>query len=246
MFSKFVTFAISPLGTSLLLGLWAWCCAWRGHRLWALRCGAFALLWLWCWSTPVASMWLRGQIEAAYPPVPITDLAPAQALVVLGGGIEVPQQAGAQPNLGAAADRMWHAARLYKAGKAPVVVLSGGLAFEDGLMSEAASMRAFMHDLGVPDSAMVLEERSVNTRQNAHYTAALLRERGISQIVLVTSALHMRRSALLFEAQGLKVTPAATDHEYRVYPLWRRLLPDADALDGSGRAMKEWVGAMFI
>jgi uncharacterized SAM-binding protein YcdF (DUF218 family) len=191
-------------------------------------------------------MWLRGQIEAAYPPVSISDVAPAQALVVLGGGIEVPQQAGAQPNLGAAADRMWHAARLYKAGKAPVVVLSGGLAFEDGLMSEAASMRAFMHDLGVPDNAMVLEEQSVNTRQNAHHTAALLRERGMTQIVLVTSALHMRRSALLFEAQGLKVTPAATDHEYRVYPLWRRLLPDADALDGSGRAMKEWVGAMFI
>jgi len=246
MFSKFVTFVISPLGTSLLLGLWAWSCAWRGRRAWALRWGALALFWLWCWSTPVASMWLRGHIEAAYPPVSISDVAPAQAMVVLGGGIEVPQQAGAQPNLGAAADRMWHAARLYKAGKAPLVVLSGGLAFEDGLMSEAASMRAFLRDLGVPDTALLLEEQSVNTRQNAQFTTALLRQRGITQIVLVTSALHMRRSVLLFEAQGLKVIPAATDHEYRVYPLWRRVLPDADALDGSGRAMKEWVAALFV
>jgi uncharacterized SAM-binding protein YcdF (DUF218 family) len=166
-------------------------------------------------------------------------------LVVLGGGIEVPQQAGAQPNLGAAADRMWHASRLYKAGKAPLVVLSGGLAFEEGLVSEAASMRAFMRDLGVPETAMLLEEQSVNTRQNAQFIAALMRERDITQIVLVTSALHMRRSVLLFEAQGLKVIPAATDHEYRLYPIWRRVLPDADALDGSGRAMKEWVAALF-
>jgi uncharacterized SAM-binding protein YcdF (DUF218 family) len=246
MLSKFVTFGISPLGTSLLLGLWAWSCAWRGQRIGALRWGGLALVWLWCWSTPVASMWLRGQMEVPYPPVSISDVAPAQALVVLGGGIEVPQQAGAQPNLGAAADRMWHAARLYKAGKAPLVVLSGGLAFEDGLMSEAASMRAFMRDLDVPDSAMLLEEQSVNTRQNAQFTTALLRERGISQIVLVTSALHMRRSVLLFEVQGLKVTPAATDHEYRVYPLWLRVLPNADALDGSGRAMKEWVARLFV
>jgi len=245
MFSKFVTFAISPLGSSLLLGLWAGCCAWRGHRAWALRWGALALVWLWCWSTPVASMWLRGHIEADYPPVSITAVVPAQAMVVLGGGIEVPQQAGAQPNLGAAADRMWHAARLFKAGKAPLVVLSGGLAFEEGLVSEAASMRAFMRDLGVPETAMLLEEQSVNTRQNAQFTAALMRERDITQIVLVTSALHMRRSVLLFEAQGLKVIPAATDHEYRLYPIWRRVLPDADALDGSGRAMKEWVAALF-
>jgi len=191
-------------------------------------------------------MWLRGHIEADYLPVSITAVVPAQAMVVLGGGIEVPQQAGAQPNLGAAADRMWHAARLYKAGKAPLVVLSGGLAFEDGLLSEAASMRTFLHDLGVPDNAMVLEEQSANTRQNAQFTTALLRERGLTHIVLVTSALHMRRSVLLFEAQGLKVTPAATDHEYRAYPLWRRLLPDASALDGSGRAMKEWVAAWFV
>ena len=106
-------------------------------------------------------------------------------------------------------------------------------------------MRAFMRDLGVPETAMLLEEQSVNTRQNAQFIAALMRERDITQIVLVTSALHMRRSVLLFEAQGLKVIPAATDHEYRLYPIWRRVLPDADALDGSGRAMKEWVAALF-
>jgi len=182
-------------------------------------------------------MGLRGAMESAYPSVPVTELPAAQVIVVLGGGIEVPQSG--RPDLNQAADRMWHAARLYKAGKAPVLILSGGLAFAEGTMSEAASMQVFLRDLGVPDVAMLLEERSVNTRENAQLTAELMRERGMQSLLLVTSALHMPRSVRLYEAQGLKVIPAATDHEFRTYPVWRSLLPDAQALDGSGRAFKE-------
>ena len=57
------------------------------------------------------------------------------------------------------------------------------------------------------------------------------------------SALHMPRARRLFEARWLAVIPAATDHE-AVDAVWeiRKLLPDADALDGSGQAIKEWVG----
>jgi uncharacterized SAM-binding protein YcdF (DUF218 family) len=176
-------------------------------------------------------------MESAYPSVPVTELPAAQVIVVLGGGIEVPQSG--RPDLNQAADRMWHAARLYKAGKAPVLILSGGLAFAEGTMSEAASMQTFLRDLGVPDAAMLLEERSVNTRENAQFTAKLMHERGMQSLLLVTSALHMPRSVRLYEAQGLKVIPAATDHEFRTYPVWRSLVPDAQALDGSGRAFKE-------
>ena len=182
-------------------------------------------------------MGLRGAMESAYPSVPVTELPAAQVIVVLGGGIEVPQSG--RPDLNQAADRMWHAARLYKAGKAPVLILSGGLAFAEGTMSEAASMQTFLRDLGVPDAAMLLEERSVNTRENAQFTAKLMHERGMQSLLLVTSALHMPRSVRLYEAQGLKVIPAATDHEFRTYPVWRSLVPDAQALDGSGRAFKE-------
>lgn len=237
MFSKLVTFLISPLGTSLLTGMVACWWAWRGRHQRAIRWGLAGLLWLWCWSSPWVSMGLRGIMESSYLPVPMAELPLAQAIVVLGGGIEVPQSG--RPDLNQAADRMWHAARLYKAGKAPVLILSGGLAFAEGTISEAASMQTFLSDLGVPDAAMLLEERSVNTRENAQYTAKLMREKGMQSLLLVTSALHMPRSARLFEAQGLKVLPAATDHEFRTYPVWRSLLPDAQALDGSGRAFKE-------
>jgi len=96
----------------------------------------------------------------------------------------------------------------------------------------------------VPDSAMVLETESRNTTENARFTADILQERGIQRILLVTSALHMPRSVALFERQGLEVIPAATDHEVRPEPVWRQWMPSTDALDGSGRAIKEIVGKL--
>ncbi len=49
----------------------------------------------------------------------------------------------------------------------------------------------------------------------------------------------------LFEAQGLQVLPVATDHDAENtadWPDWRRWLPSGEALEGSRRAIKEWVG----
>ena len=76
------------------------------------------------------------------------------------------------------------------------------------------------------------------------FTADILARRGINRILLVTSALHMPRSLALFEAQGLEVIPAATDHEVTPLPGWRKWLPDTAALDGSSRAIKEIVGRL--
>lgn len=235
---------ISPLGTALLLAVLALLLArWRRPAA-AWWLGALAVAWLWTWSTPIASNTLRAALENSYPPQPAAALPQAQAIVVLGGGIRPPELPGDTPDLSDAADRVWHAARLYRAGKAPLLVLSGGSDPAVSAASEAESMRQLLADLGVPDAAMQLEQRSRNTRQNAAYTAELLQPLGVQQILLVTSALHMPRAVRLFEAQGFEVLSAATDHgaRQRFEPLdW---LPDAGGLDGSARAMKEWVGRL--
>jgi uncharacterized SAM-binding protein YcdF (DUF218 family) len=54
--------------------------------------------------------------------------------------------------------------------------------------AESLGMRQFMLDLGVPAAALLTEERSRNTRENAEMSAKLLRERGIQKVLLVTSA----------------------------------------------------------
>jgi uncharacterized SAM-binding protein YcdF (DUF218 family) len=243
MLSKFVTCLLAPLGSSLCLLGMALFLAWRRRPRIAMACGALALVWLWAWSTPVLSLWLRGTLENQFTQPSLSSVPQAQALVVLGGGVSPPSGKATDINLGAAADRVWYAARLFHAGKAPLLLLSGGSDPLRHAFSEARAMAIFLQDLGVPAQALVLEEVSRNTAENAAFSARLLNERGIRHVLLVTSALHMPRALALFAAQGLQVEPAATDFEADSLPpgvlAW---LPDAEALDGSGRAMKEWVG----
>ena len=243
MLSKLVTCLLSPLGSSLCLLVLALFLAWRRRSRLGLACGALAMVWLWAWSIPVLSLWLRGTLEDQFAQPPLSRVPQAQAMVVLGGGVSPPSGKATDINLGAAADRVWYAARLFHAGKAPLLLLSGGSDPQRHAFSEARAMAIFLQDLGVPEQALVLEEASRNTLENAVFTAQLLNERGIRHVLLVTSALHMPRALALFAAQGLQVEPAVTDFESHSPPpgalAW---LPDAEALDGSGRAMKEWVG----
>lgn len=187
MISNLVTALVSPLGTSLLLGGSGVLLAFS-HRRERRRAGsivaAFALAWLWVWSTPMASDALRGVIEAQAGPRELAAVAPAPVIVVLGGGASGPRPPlRPDPDLSASADRMWHAARLYRAGKAPKVVLSGGTV-RTGDGTEAQAMRRFMLDMGLPDAAIVLEGYSSDTRSNATQTVHLLAEQGIHHAVL--------------------------------------------------------------
>jgi uncharacterized SAM-binding protein YcdF (DUF218 family) len=245
---------ISPLGLALvcsvvsLLGL-LWSSRTRrgsGRRVsWAL--GFLGLCWLWVWSTPVVSQALVHQLQSSAGPRLVADVAFAPVAVVLGGaalgagGTQHPY-----PELGSAADRIWHAARLYRAGKAPVLLLSGG-SHRPQHETEAMAMKALLMDLGVPESALWLETRSLTTGQNARFSAEILRHRGVDTVILVTSAMHMRRAQAEFERAGLKVHPAPTDFESAgLQATARDWLPSAEALDASGRAFKEWVGYLAL
>lgn len=250
MLSKLVIAAISPLGTALLLGLAGLALA-AGGRAVRRRRGLLlvvgALGWLLLWSMPIASDSLRRWLEDQAGPRATDALPAAPAIVVLGGSIRGPRPPQRlHPDLGSAADRLWHAARLYRAAKAPLLVLSGGTTHE-GEIPEAEAMRQFLVELGVPGHAMALESGSVTTAQNAAFSALLLRQRNIGEVLLVTSALHMRRARGFFEREGIRVIPAPTDHEIVDRPFkLLDVVPDAEALEGSGRAMKEIVGAWAV
>jgi len=238
-----VTALVSPLGTWLVFSLMgAVLCALGRNRLGA---GLVVVsgFWLYAWATPVASHWVRANLEAPYPAVALTAIAPAQAAVVLGGALVAPSAGRPFVDLSAAADRVWHAARLYHADKAPLLVLSGGSDRTTNMMAEAQAMGVFLADLGVPQSALLMESESRNTAENAAFCARLLQQRGIRRVLLVTSAMHMARAKVEFETQGLEVVPVAIDQtgpsSARGLAVW---LPDAGALEGSSRALKEYVG----
>ena len=66
---------------------------------------------------------------------------------------------------------------------------------------------------GVDPSDLVLEGRSLNTWQNAQYSAAWLDEHPEDQVVLVTSGFHLRRAVLYFEHFGVRALPVRSDFE---------------------------------
>ncbi len=247
MVAKLVSALISPLGTALLLGLFAVIVGLVAHRVWLRRlgwlAGVFAVGWLWLWSTPLSSEALRGWIEDQAGPRVLAEVPASEVMVVLGGGVSGPRlPRRPDPDLNAAGDRLWHAARVYHAGKARRIIVSGGEA-PTGDGSEAESMRLFLLDMGVPDRVIALEGGSGNTAGNAALTAELLAGEGIDEVILVTSALHMPRARALFEGAGLAVIPAAADFEVIEIPFSLfRLIPDTNALNGSSRAMKELLG----
>ena len=240
VFSKIIIGLISPLGTSIVLALLALLLSTWGYRRWALALGSAAVMWLWLWSLPVVSARLIKEIETPF--VPVHELPSAQAIVVLGGTMRAATIEQPLPGIGAGSDRIWHAARIYHAGKAPLLVLSGGGDARFDLTTEAEAMRVLLHDLGVPDSAMILEGNSLTTKENARFTAVLLGQRSINHILLVTSAQHMRRAISNFEEAGLQVTPAPTDYVKRAVLGVLGWMPDAGALELSAKGLKEVVG----
>ena len=241
--SKVLSLFIHPLSLGLLLLLGAGAISFWGWRS-GLGLAVLGLLVIWLPSTPLFSDWLQRTLESRYPPSRVEAAPRAGAIVILGGSVGAPRPPRVYPDLSGASDRVWHAARLYKAGKASLIIASGGtLPWKDQQFREAPVMQRLLTSWGVPADSVLLESASANTYENAIHTADLIERRRIERVLLVTSALHMRRALATFRSAGVAAVPAATD--YRVAGEETSLLdlfPSAGALDGSTAAIREYVG----
>lgn len=247
--SKFLPLFIFPLGFVFILILVAlfWS---RGRRL--ILIVALAILWL--GSSRYVAYALVRSLESQYS-TPAKALQ-ADAIVILGGGTRGSDPPRPMTEINEAGDRLLYGASLYHKGAAPVVLVTGGSIewlTPEGIGPEANDMSALMGLLGIPPEALLLEAESRNTYENALFSKQLLADRGMDEVLLVTSAMHMPRSLPLFEAQGLRVMPAPTDYlvsdaEWR--HLWDggptvtliNLLPNVEYLTYTTRALKEYIG----
>jgi len=247
---KAVGWLASPLTLGLLGALLGLALAALGRRCAGLVLGAFSLAGLWLLATPQGAWLLAMPLEQRHPPVPAAASPQADAVLVLGGALAAPMPPE-QPHIGfgMAADRVWHAAALYRAGKARWVLSVGGNrpGYED-VAPESEAMAEVLRALGVPAQAIRQEGSSRNTRENASFSRPLVRSLGARRVLLVTSALHMPRALRVFQdafaGSGVTFIPAATDadalgDEPAGLAAW---LPDAKALEWSSRAVKEYLG----
>ena len=247
-FVKVLSLLVYPLGFCLLLLAVALVFHLRGrHRAGnGLTVVSIGLLWL--FSMPVVGDGLLRQLESGWEYLPVDALPEADAVVVLGGAFSSGHGEWPYPDAGGNVDRYWHAARIFHAGKAPVVILSGGRApsRREG-WTEAESGAIFLDDMGVPRSAMILDSEALTTRENVVNVDRIARERGFRSLLLVTSASHMRRSVAAFSDVQAEIIPAVTDFAVVREPPFtlRRILPSTSALGRSTRAVHELIGALY-
>ena len=238
--NKIVWAMVNPLAIGLLLVFAGIVFACLRRRKTCVGLLVVAVAWLWCWSTPFVADKLGASLESEIPPAPVEQLPQADVIILLGGGMNAATNVYPHPNLCAAADRVWHAARIFKAGKAPLIVPSG-----TGCdLCEVP----FLVDLGVPRAAIRAEAESRNTEENAKFVADLLKGREHPKVLLVTSAWHMRRALLMYRryAPDLEIVPAPADYEStisRAKPFAvGDLCPDFYALTVSSTIWKEILG----
>ncbi|WP_017297606.1 YdcF family protein [Nodosilinea nodulosa] len=249
--SKLLPQLLYPLGLVCVLLIAALVLLKRRPR-WAARAIALALALLLVSSNNWVAARVIRSLEWRYQDT--TNLPKAEAIVVLGGAIRPQLPPRPWIEVAEEGDRVIHGARLYLAGKAPLLVLSGGrITWGQGKSrSEAEDMAELARALGVPASAILLEPDALNTIENATKTKALLADRGIERILLVTSAMHMPRALAIFKKQGFAAIPASTDFHVVRNPVdpstttWQGralgLAPQTESLHYLTRALKEYFG----
>ena len=248
--SKLLPLFLYPLGLACVLMVVALVMWWRRSR-WVPLPVALSLIVLLLTSNGWVSNGLVRSLEwQHFPP---KELPTADAIVVLGGATKSAFPPRPEVDLSEAGDRVLYGAQLYREGKAPLVITSGGrVEWRGGGPSESADMAQILKTVGVPGSAILQDPTSLNTYQNAVNVRKIMKERGIRKILLVTSAMHMPRSLRIFQRQGIDAIPAPTDFlvsqqeieepNSSTQAILLNLVPDTDRLNKTTQALKEYIG----
>jgi uncharacterized SAM-binding protein YcdF (DUF218 family) len=182
---------------------------------------------------------LLANLQSGFAP-DVSQWGKRNVIILLGAGT-VRSGAGAiEPSL-YANGRILRAAELYRSCKATggdcKVEVSGGDAMK--LKQAEADVYAITLDrVGVPREDMILEANSMNTFQNAQFSKPLLMTYGADKVVLVSSAVHLKRAVLYFAHFGIRGDAVRGDYVTARYD-W---LPGSDNLAYADFAIHEYVG----
>lgn len=252
--SKFLPLFLYPLGLACVL-LFTALLFWKKQKFAkVLLILAFAILFV--GGNRYLANSMAKSLEWQYPG--LGSVQNVDLIVVLGGSTEPGITPRPMTEVNAAGDRLLYAAKLYKDYPKAKLLLSGGdIDFLDQSDSTpAGDMAALLELMGVPESAMILQDQSQNAFEDALYSCEMIKAADYKSVVLVTSAMHMPRSVKLFEKQGCIIVPAPTDFtitEISWQKTWHpsfeefiiNLVPSYSNMSQVTKSLKEYIG-MFI
>jgi uncharacterized SAM-binding protein YcdF (DUF218 family) len=271
--NKIVGFLVSPIGGAIAGGIVTILCARLGRKRLAKWVGWLTVAWLWLWMTPIMTLVVGVPLEREFlvdGKVPRVESFPeADVIVLLGGSMGIETNMSSYAEMATSADRVWQAARLFKAGKAAKIIATGNYARdttlpllkEFGVGEEAVS---FLDARTTEEEAKGIRElfsrvehveerggaRELEPRNTLNTRKVLggRTEGDEVKILLVTSAWHMKRARLMFEkyAPEIEVVCAPADFENMFMaektPLFKMFLPDPNVFMLNSVAFHEWVG----
>lgn len=214
---------------------------WQRAGRWLMALGLIAA---WLLTTPLVLSWIVSPLENA-PVLNLSQVPPAQALVILGGGRRgSAEEYGGETVNSLTLERVRYGARVGKVTGLPVLLTGGA---PSGGTAEAILMaRALTEDFDL--KPRWLESQSLDTRDNADMSARILLPLGVKKILLVTHASHMRRATAEFQRAGFEVVPAPTASLLSSNPVNGPfgILPDARAAFGVWVGLHEWLGLLAL
>jgi len=267
--NKIVGFLVSPIGGAIAGGVIAVICARLRRKSLAKWVGGLTVAWLWLWMTPIMTWVVGVPLESEFlvdGRVPTVEAFPeADVIVLLGGSMGIETNTSSYAEMATSADRVWQAARLFKAEKASKIIATGDYAKDTTL--------PLLKEFGVGEEAVSFLDARTTEEEAKGLWEMLGRSGGVEElgveefgesdspthppknsstarpkVLLVTSAWHMKRARLMFEkyAPGIEVVCAPADFENMFMaektPLFKMLLPDPNVFMLNSVAFHEWVG----
>jgi uncharacterized SAM-binding protein YcdF (DUF218 family) len=215
----------------------------RRKRLGAVLVWTAALGFLLMGFGPVGSILMR-PLEDRFPRPP-GDIPEPTGIIVLGGVIGSPTLPRGAIALTQDGERLTETATLARRYPNARIVVSGGtFGSRSDAESEAFIAKRFLTDVGVDESRIVTEARSLSTAENAVFTRELIMPQPGEQWLLVTSASHMPRAVGTFRHAGFPVIPYPVGYTTMGQPsdYWTLRLETSTNLVRVDVAVHEWLG----
>ena len=240
--SKIINYFASPLTWVLISSL---CWLFLNNKKLKNIFGIVSLLLLTVFSNTFLFRWVHRIWEV--PTINKSQIENYQVGIVL-GGMFVYDDYAARLSLLRGGDRLWQALDLYYSGKIQKLMITSGETYgSEKSLYEANEIKKVLLNWGIPDEDLIVESKSINTYENALYSAEILRKsywEG-SSCLLITSAVHMRRALACFDKQGIHAIPYSTNAESEIgspYTWMDILVPSINTFQLWYKFNNEWIG----
>ncbi len=186
-------------------------------------------------------------VEYPWQRIDDNDAPTADAIVVLSSGAISKAPGKANVFEWGDPDRFFAGIKLYQKKKAPKLFFTGGTSpYDQDSINEGTLYKEHAISIGIPLDAIFVTNKVINTAQEAlELRRNFNQANSSSEILLVTSAFHMKRAKKLFERQNFVVYPFPVDFKTSRISTWQspyQWIPNSSSLKRSSKALRELKG----